>query len=481
MITDANARITHVNPTFELMTGYSRHEVVGTNPRLLKSGEHDAGFYRQLWETISHGGIWRGSFIDRKKDSTLYDVDSTIAPIHDADGSLAGYVAVTRDVTVQRSAERALRDSESRLRTIFESAADGIITVDEDGVIESANPAVATMFGHAIGELVGRPVSTLLPPPEGYEPSQIQGGLQWGEVELEPGFVKEIDGRRPDGTTFRMDLMVNELRLDGRRLFAAFIRDATERHARLDAERSLFSTNEELRLARTIQQRFYPTVAPAFPGFDIAGASHPAEQAGGDYFDYLPMAGGQLGLVIGDVSGHGLGPALLMSQTRAYLWALLLLTQDVSDLLTRLNAFLAADCRDEHFVTLFLARVDPQGRKLVYASGGHQSYLLRASGRVEILLATGIPLGMMPGPIRGAPELSLHPGDLLLMVTDGIEETMSPEGCELGRERILEVAQANRHRSASEIVTALCTAASDFSAGQVQQDDITAVVAKVVG
>jgi sigma-B regulation protein RsbU (phosphoserine phosphatase) len=278
-----------------------------------------------------------------------------------------------------------------------------------------------------------------------------------------------------------MDLVLSELLLEGGRLFAGFIRDATERHARLDAARALLRSNEELRLAREIQQRFYPTVAPLVPGFDIAGASLPAEAAGGDYFDYLPMTGGQLGLVIGDVSGHGLGPALLMSQTRSYLRALLLLTQDVSDLFTRLNAFLEADFGEEHFVTLFLARVDPQGRKVAYAGAGHQAYVLRAGGRVETLIATGIPLGIMPGPTRGAPELSLFPGDVLLMVTDGIEETVSPEGFELGRGRILEVVQANRHRSASEIVTALFSATSDFAAGGVQQDDITAVVAKVLG
>ncbi len=481
IITGADATITHVNPAFELMTGYSRHEVVGKNPRLLKSGKHDAGFYRQLWEAISHGDVWRGSFVDRKKDETLYEVDSTIAPIHEAGGSLAGYVAVTRDVTLQRKGERALRDSESRLRTIFESAADGIITVDEDGLIESANTAVEAIFGYAIGELVGRPVTTLLPPSRDSGASGLQEGLHLGEVRLPLGVVGELVGRRRDGTTFHMDLVLNELLLEGRRLFAGFIRDATERHALLDAERALLGRNEELRLARVIQQRFYPAVAPAVPGFDIAGASRPAEYAGGDYFDYLWISGRELALVIGDVSGHGLGPALLMSQTRAYLRTLLLLTHDISDLLTRLNAFLAMDWGEEHFVTLFLARLVPQERKLIYASGGHQSYLLRANGRVENLVATGIPLGIMPVPIRGAPELSLQPGDLLLMVTDGIEETVSPDDRELGRERVLEVAQANRHRSAFEIVSALLAAASDFAGGGVQKDDITAVVTKVLG
>jgi len=481
IITDADAKITHVNPAFEVMTGYSRHDVVGKNPRLLKSGKQDAGFYQQLWEAISHGDVWRGSFVDRKKDATLYEVDSTIAPIYQAGGSLAGYVAVTRDVTLQRSAERSLRDSESRLRTIFESAADGIITIDEDGLIESANTAVEAMFGYAIGALVGRPVTTLLPLSQGCEASGLQEEVHLGELRRPLGVVREFVGRRRDGTTFHMDLVLNELLLEGRRLFAGFIRDATERHALLDAERALLGRNEELRLARVIQQRFYPTVAPAVPGFDIAGASHPAEYAGGDYFDYLWISSTELALVIGDVSGHGLGPALLMSQTRAYLRTLLLQTHDVSDLLTRLNAFLALDWGEAHFVTLFLARLVPQERKMIYASGGHQSYLLRADGRVEILAATGIPLGIMPGPIRGAPELWLQPGDMLLMVTDGIEETVSPDDRELGRGRVLEVAQANRHRSASEIVTALFSAASDFAAGGVRKDDITAVVVKVLG
>jgi PAS domain S-box-containing protein len=481
VITDADATITHVNPAFEVMTGYSRQEVLGKNPRLLKSGEHDARFYRQLWETISHGGVWRGELVDRKKDASLYDVDSTIAPIHEADGDFAGYVAVSRDVTLQRRGERALRNSESRLRTIFESAADGIITVDENGVIESANPAVEAMFGYAIEGLIGRPASILFPPPRGSEPSQVHGELRLADVSLSPGVVKEMIGRRQDGTVFRIDLMVNGLQLDGRPLFAAFIRDASERHARLDAERSLLRTHEELRLARLIQQRFYPTIAPAVPGFDLAGASYPAEEAGGDYFDYLPMADGQVGLVIGDVKGHGLGSALLMSQTRAYLRALLLHTQDVSDLVSRLNTFLAADSSEDQFVTLFLARLDPHARRLSYASGGHPSYLLRADGRVEVLAATGIPLGIIPGEIGGAPELSLDPGDLLLMVTDGIEETSSPDGNELGRTRMLELAHAHRERPASAIVAALRAGASDFAAGGVQQDDITVVVAKVVG
>lgn len=467
MITDPDATITHVNPAFVAMTGYEKADVVGKSPRLLKSGAHGAGFYRQLWETISSGGVWRGSFVDRKKDASLYDVDSTIAPILESDGSIDGYVAVTRDVTSRKHADRALRDSESRLRTVFEAASDGMLTVDEEGLIESANGAVREMFGRSSGELLRQPAAGLL----------LAEGCGFGPP---LGVVREVLGRRADGSLFPVDLVVDELVLEGRRLLAGFLRDATARHAALASAKALLRTHEQLRLAHEIQQRLYPKEAPVTAGFDIAGSSQPAEEAGGDYFDFVPMAEGRLALVIGDVSGHGLGPALLMSQTRAYLRALLLQTQDAGDLLERLNAFLKEDCGTRLFVTLFLACLDPSGRRLTYASAGHQSFLVRADGRVETLAATGIPLGLMSRPFFDAPEVSLCPGDLLLMMTDGVEETLSPDGREMGRAAVLELVRSLRDRPSREIVEALRSAARAFSAGGSQEDDVTIIVARVL-
>src|SRR5262249_17791409 len=142
-------------------------------------------------------------------------------------------------------------------------------------------------------------------------------------------------------------------------------------------------------------------------------------------FDYVPMRDGSLGIVIGDVSGHGYGPALLMAQTRAYLRAFLLTHTDIRDIIALVNRALADDTPDGRFTTLLFVRIDPATRTLQYVSAGHTtSYLLGASGEVKAeLCSTGMPLGIVTDAEYDAtPQLTLEPGDLLLLVTDGVEE-----------------------------------------------------------
>jgi len=112
LITDAKGTIEYVNPAFELITGYTRDEAIGQNPRILKSGEHDDAFYKAMWETLARGEIWHGRFINRKKDSTLYIEDASISPVHDLAGKIINYVAVKRDVTNEIHIEEQLRQSQ---------------------------------------------------------------------------------------------------------------------------------------------------------------------------------------------------------------------------------------------------------------------------------------------------------------------------------------------------------------------------------
>src|SRR5205823_14364179 len=124
----------------------------------------------------------------------------------------------------------------------------------------------------------------------------------------------------------------------------------------------------------------FPGGGLGLAGFDIGGASYPAEATGGDYFDYIPLGDGTLVVAIGDVSGHGLGPALLMASTRAYLRALALVHTDITQMLALANRVLCQDT-NEQFVTLVLARLDPDSGTLIYASAGHPSgYLLDRAG-----------------------------------------------------------------------------------------------------
>src|SRR5438552_2909288 len=164
------------------------------------------------------------------------------------------------------------------------------------------------------------------------------------------------------------------------------LRDAADRRQRRRAEDKLRVNQEEFRVAHEIQQRLFPKAPPDLWPFDIAGASYPAEATGGDYFDYVPMANGCLGVVVADVTGHGVGAALLMAETRAYLRTMAVNATDVGETLTRINGVLAEDVDVEGFVTLLLAKLDPQSQSLVYTSAGHPTgYVLGAAGEVKTL------------------------------------------------------------------------------------------------
>jgi serine phosphatase RsbU (regulator of sigma subunit) len=254
-------------------------------------------------------------------------------------------------------------------------------------------------------------------------------------------------------------------------------RELAETKARWEAER----LRTEIRLARQVQQKLFPVAPLPVAGFDIAGASFPAEATGGDYFDYIPMLDGTLAVVIGDVSGHGFGPALLMAELRAYLRAFLLTRTDVGEIVQLLNRTLAADT-DERFATLLLASLDPRTRSFVYASAGHsQAFLFDATGAVKSQLhCTGLPLATLPdGDFDAGPAQTLQPGEMVLFFTDGLAEAHSLDENMFGTERLLQFVQAHRQRSAREIVHGLYHAVRDFCGPSAQMDDMTAILIKV--
>ena len=260
------------------------------------------------------------------------------------------------------------------------------------------------------------------------------------------------------------------------------IRYAIERGRRHRAEERMRDTSEEFRAAQEIQQRLYPARAPELAGFDIAGALYPAKATAGDYFDYIPMLDGCLGIVLGDVSSHGMGPALLMSETRACLRTLVQIHSDVGEILTRANRLLAADTSDFHFVTLAMARLDPRDRSMVYASAGQRGYLLRCGLEVTILDSTSLPLGVRADTVvPTATPMALRPGDLVTFFTDGVVEAESPGRVRFGVARALQIIRSEREKPAMQIIEMLHQQVLGFCRSQPPSDDITIVVAKVTG
>jgi phosphoserine phosphatase RsbU/P len=255
-------------------------------------------------------------------------------------------------------------------------------------------------------------------------------------------------------------------------------RQLAEAKARWEAER----LQDEIRIARQIQQKLFPAAPLPLPGFDISGASYPAEATGGDYFDYIPMCDGALGLVIGDVAGHGFGPALLMAETRAYLRAFLMTHTDVGEIVGLVNRALVNDTPDDRFATLVLARLDPRDHSLTYTSAGHVTgYVLDPAGGVrQPLESTGMPLGIhAEAEFPAAAPLQLRPGEVILFMTDGMFEAHSTDETPFGTARVLETVRAHRGRSAREIVDTLYSTVRAFCGVKASLDDMTAIVIKV--
>ena len=402
-------------------------------------------------------------------------------------GNLARLVpAVTRELreaesrAARRQAETALRESELRYRLLWETSTDAVILVDSQSQIHFANPAVEAVFGYSPADLVGKNLSLL-------QPEDLRGqhtaGMKNYVLHQDPKAKhapRETVGLHKDGRHIAIEIAFSEMELHNNRWLVAFIRDITERKR---AENELRDNKEQFRIAREIQQRLFPKAAPATPGLDLAGASYPAEATGGDYFDFLTMADGAMGVVVADVTGHGIGPAMLMAETRAYLRLLTRNRSDVGLIMDRANQMLAEDVSYERFVTLMLAKFDPQTRRLTYASAGHPpGYILSASGVLKCLLKrTGGPLGIQPdASYSESLPIQLAPGDVVLLLTDGVDESMSPAGDFFGVDRTLDAVRPHLHQPASAIVDALYQAVRVFSENTPQLDDVTAVVVKIV-
>ena len=231
-----------------------------------------------------------------------------------------------------------------------------------------------------------------------------------------------------------------------------------------------------LGLARDVQRRFMPDILPAIDGYEVATWWRPNQAVGGDYCDIFPLRDGRLGLVVADVSGHGLGSSLLMASVRAALRSLLMARTDVGHLLELLNSALAADLQDGRFITMIIAAIDLQTHRVEYANAGHApAEHISASGQCFTALeATGMPIGVLEEsdyPL-GTP-VCLEVGDLILLCTDGIVEAENARGEAFGLERLRSAVQRYAGDSVEELVGKIGRRVEEFCGELSPADDLT--------
>jgi serine phosphatase RsbU (regulator of sigma subunit) len=237
----------------------------------------------------------------------------------------------------------------------------------------------------------------------------------------------------------------------------------------------------DLGMARSIQQGLLPSVTPCLPGFEVAGWNQPADETGGDYYDWQQLADGRVSVTVADVTGHGIGSALIMSACRAYARAGLAMDPDVHKLLNHLNPLLFHDLPAEKFVTFVAALVDPQYGVAQMISAGHGPLLFYSAADDRFLCyeAQGPPLGLLPRfAYTGPVTFKFDVGDILVLLTDGFIEFANAADEEFGIQRVQDVIRASRGKEPAEIISGLRAAVLQFAAGARQLDDLTALVVK---
>ena len=257
---------------------------------------------------------------------------------------------------------------------------------------------------------------------------------------------------------------------------------ALQRQRLQDQATEAAALRHEMDLARRTQQALIPKEPPNVPGLTACGWTLPASVTGGDCFDLWKLPDGRLGILVADASGHGLGPALIVSQARTLVRALSDLLTDPHEVLALVNARLADDLDWGHFVTAFLGFLSPDGT-LAWSSAGHGPLLIRRSpgGPIEMLDPPVQPLGVVHkwfDPPAG--PVTLEPGGQLYIVTDGIFEACSPGGTDeqMGVERMVQLINDHRGDDPDEVLSALRTAARDWHGKDEPQDDQTVVIVR---
>jgi PAS domain S-box-containing protein len=463
--------------------GFSQQEVIGKHYTELltpqdKTNQQNYSSSQQPFYSIINNY--------RHKDGHLVITESTGLPIINAEKKLIKWRGADRDITARKHFQDALMESEKRIRLIFESSIHAIVIMDSYGIITDWNSRAEKMFGWTCQEAIGQRLGELIIPLR-YRKAHRQGMQHFLETGYGPILNKQIEhvGLRRDGSEFPVELFVAPLKLNNFYIFAGFIHDISSRK---EAEQQIRQGQIELAITQNeikIAQQIQATLLPAGPiksiDFEITGFCMPADQVGGDYFDYFFRSDDLLDIVIADVSGHSIGPSLFMVETRSAIRVLANRAGMPSETLNLLNNFLYHDLNNsDFFISMFYLQYDVHNHQLSFANAGHPPplWLSPQQNKVRQLDAGGLILGIHENVDYEQNQILLAKGDLILVYTDGLTEAENPDGEFFGLERVNETLVAHYQQSPQNIIEVLLKQLKEFSRKDKFNDDITLMVFK---
>jgi PAS domain S-box-containing protein len=482
LVVDDGGDIIAANGISGEMFGYSHGDLVGQPIELLVP-EGNRGAHRKQRETYSAAP--RQRLMDpslrlsgRRKGGDTFAAEISLGPLQLDEGMFV--FCVVRDVTERLRLERKLRDSEERFELAIRGTDAGVWDWDmrSDEVFFSAR--WKSMLGHDDHEIANsfsEWENRLHPEDRSRSLSTIREYMDGGRSEYE----LEHRLRHKDGS-YRWVLSRGAAMRDPSGKPYRMVGSHIDITLRKETEETLRHQEAQLLAAEEIQRHLMPQTSPDLPGFEIAGRCYPAEYAGGDQFDYLPQPDGSLILTVGDVSGHGFGPALLMACLHAHIRSLAKTKDNLSDLVVEANAALIEDSDRPYFVSLIAVQIDPSTRSLTFVNAGHPfGIVLDSKGVVKHELQSfRVPLGILEETDFPVGEsIPLFEDDVLIFLTDGLVEAMSPAKELFRLENVLRVVRKNSDKSASDIVEALREAVRDHCESDVLSDDVTIVIVKV--
>jgi sigma-B regulation protein RsbU (phosphoserine phosphatase) len=463
--------------------GFSQDEVIGKHYTEFLTPQDQA---EQQSYSASHQPFYALINHYRHKDGHPVLTESTGLPIINAQGKLLKWRGVDRDITVRKHFQDALIESEKRTRLIIESSLSAIVIMDSYGFITDWNHQAEKMFGWSRNEAIGQRLEDLIIPLQFRNAHRqgLQHFLRTGIGPLLNQLIEHVAMRR-DGSEFPVELSIAPLRLGNAYIFSGFIHEITARKAAeqkiRQAEINLAIAQSEIKIAQRIQASLSPSAPIRTDHFEVTGYCLPADQVGGDYFDYFFRNQDQLDMIIADVSGHSIGPALFMVETRSAIRTQANRLGTPSETLGVLNNFLFEDLDNaDYFITLFYLQYDITSQQLSFANAGHPPPLLLSPFKRECrqLDADGMILGVRKNIIFEEKTTTISNGDLILLYTDGLTEAENPDGDFFGVERLSEVFIQNAQLSPEKIIDALLTHLKQFCQSELFKDDITLMVFK---